>query len=64
MDPQDLRYAREHEWPGAEGDQVTVGITDYAQVRQAAVHGILRIQRARNVAAALRRIARGAHSAR
>ncbi len=29
--PQDLKYTREHEWIRAEGDNGTVGITDYAQ---------------------------------
>ncbi len=31
MYPDDLKYTREHEWARAEGDRVTVGITDYAQ---------------------------------
>ena len=31
MYPDDLKYTREHEWARAEGDLVTVGITDYAQ---------------------------------
>ncbi len=29
--PEDLRYARTHEWARVEGDEVVVGITDYAQ---------------------------------
>ncbi len=29
--PKDCRYSREHEWVRAEGDVVTIGITDYAQ---------------------------------
>jgi glycine cleavage system H protein len=29
--PADLRYARTHEWVRTEGDEVVVGITDYAQ---------------------------------
>ncbi len=29
--PDDLLYTEEHEWVRAEGDVVTVGITDYAQ---------------------------------
>ena len=29
--PEDLRYTKEHEWIRAEGDNGTVGITDYAQ---------------------------------
>ncbi len=29
--PQDLKYTKEHEWIRAEGDNGTVGITDYAQ---------------------------------
>ena len=29
--PSDLRYTKEHEWVRVEGDEVTVGITDYAQ---------------------------------
>jgi len=29
--PSDLRYAKTHEWIRAEGDVVTVGITDHAQ---------------------------------
>ncbi|MDQ3418603.1 MAG: glycine cleavage system protein H, partial [Acidobacteriota bacterium] len=31
MTPQDLRYHREHTWARVEGDQITIGITDYAQ---------------------------------
>ena len=30
MVPGDLRYTKEHEWVRNEGDQATVGITDYA----------------------------------
>jgi glycine cleavage system H protein len=29
--PDDLRYARTHEWVRAEGDTATIGITDFAQ---------------------------------
>jgi glycine cleavage system H protein len=29
--PSDLQYTRSHEWIRIEGDQATVGITDYAQ---------------------------------
>jgi glycine cleavage system H protein len=29
--PEDLRYATDHEWARAEGDNVRIGITDYAQ---------------------------------
>jgi glycine cleavage system H protein len=29
--PADRKYTREHEWAMAEGDQVRVGITDFAQ---------------------------------
>ena len=29
--PPELRYSKEHEWVGVEGDIATVGITDYAQ---------------------------------
>ena len=29
--PEDCRYAESHEWAKAEGDQVKVGISDYAQ---------------------------------
>jgi len=29
--PIELRYTKEHEWVRAEGDIVTIGITDYAQ---------------------------------
>ena len=29
--PKDLKYTKEHEWARAEGDLITVGITDYAQ---------------------------------
>lgn len=29
--PQNLRYTREHEWILVEGNEATVGITDYAQ---------------------------------
>jgi glycine cleavage system H protein len=31
MIPQDLRYSQEHEWAKIDGDQITVGITDFAQ---------------------------------
>jgi glycine cleavage system H protein len=31
MYPDDLTYARDHEWARADGDRATVGITDYAQ---------------------------------
>ena len=31
MNPPDLKYTEEHEWVRAEGDRITVGITDYAQ---------------------------------
>jgi len=30
-DPDDRRYTREHEWALADGKQVTVGVTRYAQ---------------------------------
>lgn len=30
MIPPDLRYTKEHEWVRLEGDEATVGITDYA----------------------------------
>ncbi len=30
MIPTDLRYTKEHEWVRLEGDEATVGITDYA----------------------------------
>lgn len=29
--PAELRYTAQHEWVRAEGDMVTVGVTDYAQ---------------------------------
>lgn len=29
--PNDLKYSKDHEWVRVEGDQVVVGITDYAQ---------------------------------
>ncbi len=29
--PSDLRYAKSHEWVRVDGDEVVVGITDYAQ---------------------------------
>ncbi|MCK5739860.1 glycine cleavage system protein GcvH [bacterium] len=29
--PQDLRYTEEHEWIKVDGDEVTIGITDFAQ---------------------------------
>lgn len=29
--PKDLRYTKEHEWARADGEGVTVGITDHAQ---------------------------------
>ncbi len=31
MDPDDLKYTREHEWARAEGGRATIGITQYAQ---------------------------------
>ena len=31
MYPDDLQYTREHEWVRFDGDEATVGITDYAQ---------------------------------
>ena len=31
MNPQDLKYTREHEWIRATGDTLRVGVTDYAQ---------------------------------
>jgi glycine cleavage system H protein len=30
MVPTDLRYTRDHEWVRVEGDQATVGVTDFA----------------------------------
>ena len=29
--PEDLRYGPEHEWSRVDGDELTMGITDYAQ---------------------------------
>ena len=29
--PSDLKYTKDHEWVLVEGDQITVGITDFAQ---------------------------------
>ncbi|MGN6687575.1 MAG: glycine cleavage system protein H, partial [Actinomycetales bacterium] len=29
--PEDLRYTAEHEWVRRDGDDLVVGITDYAQ---------------------------------
>ena len=29
--PADLKYTKDHEWVKVEGDQITVGITDFAQ---------------------------------
>ncbi len=29
--PENLKYTKDHEWIKVDGDQVTVGITDYAQ---------------------------------
>ncbi len=29
--PGDVRYTKDHEWAKADGDQVRIGITDYAQ---------------------------------
>ena len=29
--PENLRYSRDHEWVGVDGDVATIGITDYAQ---------------------------------
>ena len=31
MYPTDMRYSREHEWSKLDGDDIVVGITDYAQ---------------------------------
>jgi glycine cleavage system H protein len=31
MNPQDLRYSKDHEWIRVQGDRGTIGITDYAQ---------------------------------
>ena len=31
MDPENLRYTKEHEWVRVEGDEATIGISDYAQ---------------------------------
>ncbi len=31
MNPKELKYTREHEWVRVEGDECTIGITDYAQ---------------------------------
>ncbi len=31
MLPAELKYTREHEWIRQDGDEITVGITDYAQ---------------------------------
>ena len=28
--PEDLRYTKDHEWVRVEGDQATVGVTDFA----------------------------------
>ena len=29
--PEDLKYTKEHEWVRVEGDEVSIGITDFAQ---------------------------------
>lgn len=29
--PENLRYSKDHEWVSVEGDNATIGITDYAQ---------------------------------
>lgn len=29
--PENLRYTKDHEWVGVDGDSATIGITDYAQ---------------------------------
>jgi glycine cleavage system H protein len=31
--PEDVRYAKDHEWARIEGDKVRVGVSDYAQDR-------------------------------
>jgi glycine cleavage system H protein len=31
MYPEDLKYTKDHEWLRADGDEATVGITDFAQ---------------------------------
>ena len=33
MTPDDRRYSEEHEWAKVEGDEVVVGITDFAQAQ-------------------------------
>lgn len=33
MTPDDRRYSKEHEWAKLEGDEVVVGITDFAQAQ-------------------------------
>ena len=32
---ENLRYSKEHEWVRVDGDTVTIGITDYAQINSA-----------------------------
>ena len=29
--PEDLKYTKDHEWVKIEGDEATIGITDFAQ---------------------------------
>ena len=29
--PEDLKYTKDHEWVRIEGDEATIGITDFAQ---------------------------------
>ncbi len=33
MNESDLKYSKDHEWAGVEGDVAIVGITDYAQLQ-------------------------------
>ena len=34
-----LKYAKSHEWAKIDGDTATVGITDFAQVRECRIFG-------------------------
>lgn len=31
--PQELKYSKDHEWVKVDGNRVTIGITDYAQIQ-------------------------------
>ena len=40
MSPEDLSYSEEHEWIRTEGDEVVIGITEFAQMELGDIVGI------------------------